>query len=236
MRADLLELEAKIGYCFRDRLLLVRALTHSSFSSECRPGRFQPDNEQLEFFGDSILGFLISELLLQRHPDLPEGQLSLAKSHLVSARRLYEVATRLGVGEFLQLGRSEEKGGGRLKKSLLADAIEAILAAIYLDGGMDAARAFVSQHVYHEPLYSGAGGATLNYKGALWERAGAEGLPTPQYVVIEETGPQHQRQFTVEARLGTSLVGRGTASSKKAAQQAAARDILEQMSAVKTEA
>ena len=122
---DLQELEAKLGHTFRDRDLLVRALTHKSFSSEARPSRFQPDNEQLEFFGDAILGFLVSEILVTEYSALPEGRLSRAKSYLVSARWLTHVAQSLSIGDFLQLGRGEERGGGRVKASLLANAIEA---------------------------------------------------------------------------------------------------------------
>jgi ribonuclease-3 len=229
MPADLQELEAKIGYTFRDRDLLVRAVTHRSYSSETKPSRFQPDNEQLEFFGDAILGFLVSERLVALHPDLPEGRLSFAKSYLVSSKWLFEVATRLGLGQFLNLGRSEEKSGGRGKKSVVADAMEALIAALYLDGGIDEARGFVAAHVYQEPLHMSFHGSHSNFKGELWELAGAQGLPAPEYVVMEETGPHHQRQFVVEARLGSTWKGRGEGSTKKAAEQAAAREILIQL-------
>jgi ribonuclease-3 len=232
MPADLQELEARIGYCFRDRTLLVRAVTHSSYASEIKPTRLQPDNEQLEFFGDSILGFLISEQLVLRHSDLPEGHLSHARSHLVSEPRLFDAAKTLGIGEFLHLGRGEEMGGGRSKKSLLSNALEAIVAAIYLDGGMDAARSFVVEHVYHEPLRTGVRGS--NYKAELWERAMAEHMPLPEYSVVEELGPSHQREFVVEARLGRMFTGRGKGTTKKSAQQLAAREILDQM--IRTEA
>src|SRR5436305_1452144 len=168
--ADLASLEAKLNYTFRNREFLVRALTHRSFASETKTPETQPDNEQLEFFGDSVLGFLISENLLARHPGLPEGQLSRAKSHLVSARWLYRVAEEIGLGDFLHLGRGEERGGGRVKPSLLANAVEAVIAALYLDGGMEPARDFVRNCVYSDDVISAAGeGEHVNYKGDLWE-------------------------------------------------------------------
>src|SRR5687767_8661530 len=141
MGADLNALEAILGHQFEDRGFLLRARTHRSYSSELPPQRPEADNEQYEFFGDAVLGFLISEALVARHPTLPEGRLSRAKSHLVSARWLHEVAQKIGLGEFLQLGRGEEHSGGRGKASLLSDALEAVIAALYFDGGMDPARA-----------------------------------------------------------------------------------------------
>src|SRR5687767_5054629 len=147
MPADLQELEARLGHVFRNRDLLVRALTHRSFSSERKVPEQHPDNEQLEFFGDAILGFLVSECLVTLLPAAPEGQLSKLKNRLVSADRLYEAAQRLELGAFLNLGRGEEMGGGRLKRSLLADALEAVIAALYLDGSLSAARELVTRYV-----------------------------------------------------------------------------------------
>jgi ribonuclease-3 len=146
------------------------------------------------------------------------------------------VATRLGLGEFLNLGRSEEKGGGRLKKSLLADAVEALIAALYIDGGLEPARQFIVEHVYYEPLHSSAQTGSLNFKGQLWERCGAEGLPKPEYSVVEESGPHHQRQFLIEARIGKLFSGRGRGTTKKAGEQNAAREILERMDRIETAA
>src|SRR3954447_21218507 len=175
--ANLYVLETKLYHTFRDRDLLIRALTHRSFSSENHTGASPPDNEQLEFFGDSILGFLVSELLVSRFPSLPEGRLSRAKSYLVSARWLHQVAQRLELGEFLHLGRGEERGGGRGKVSLLANALEAVIAALYLDGGIEAARQFIAVNIYSdEPLTADAEGEHTNYKGDLWEFASIEKL------------------------------------------------------------
>jgi ribonuclease III len=227
MAADLQELEAKLGHVFRDRDLLVRALTHKSWSSETPHA--QANNEQLEFFGDSILGFVVSEALVRRFPTLPEGHLSRAKSYLVSARWLHQVARNLGLGEFLQLGRGEERGGGRVKASLLSDAVEAIIAALYLDGGMELARRFILENVYADPVLLGSDAGNLNFKGQLWERAGAEKLPKPEYVLLDTTGPAHAPSFTVEARVGSLFAGRGEGHSKKAAEQKAAKALLEAM-------
>jgi len=234
MPADLQELEAKLGHVFRDRNLLVRALTHKSFSSETRPADLQAHNEQLEFFGDSILGFIVSEALVANYPALPEGHLSRAKSYLVSARWLHEVAHSLGLGEFLHLGRGEERGGGRVKASLLANAVEAIIAALYLDAGIEPARRFVLEHVYTQPVLLGSDAGNLNFKGQLWERAGAGKLPKPEYVVLNTIGPAHAPSFIVEARIGSLYVGRGEGQSKKAAEQNAAKALLETMDVAAT--
>ncbi|MBC7924404.1 MAG: ribonuclease III [Bryobacteraceae bacterium] len=228
--ADLQELEAKIGHSFRDRTLLVRALTHKSFSTETPASPLHTDNEQLEFFGDSILGFLVSEILVRAFPDGVEGELSRAKSHLVSARWLYQVAQNLAIGEFLNLGKGEEHSGGRVKRSLLANAIEALIAALYFDGGIDAARHFVETHVYStQALASSLEAENTNFKGALWECAGARKLPRPEYRVVQTSGPPHSPSFVVEARLGELFRGVGTGSSKKTAEQGAARALLDEM-------
>lgn len=229
--ADLQELETKLGHEFRDRSLLVRALTHKSWSSEAAPEHAGSDNEQLEFFGDSILGFLISERLVSDFATLPEGLLSRAKSYLVSARWLHHVAERLTLGDYLNLGRGEEHSGGRVKPSLLANAIEAIIAALYLDAGLDKARQFVIAHVYStEPLHAVSQGEHTNFKGELLERAGAEKLPRPEYRVLQTSGPAHAPSFVVEARLGKLFSGTGEGPSKKVAEQNAARAVLEAMS------
>ena len=235
MPADLQDLEAKLGHVFRDRSLLVRALTHKSFTSESGPNDVQADNEQLEFFGDSILGFIVSEALVANFPGLPEGHLSRAKSYLVSARWLHQVARNLGLGDYLHLGRGEERGGGRVKASLLSNALEALIAALYLDAGIDAARSFVLANVYTQPVLLGSDAGNLNFKGQLWERAGAAKLPKPEYVILDTSGPAHAPSFVVEARVGSLYSGRGEGQSKKAAQQNAARALLESMDSPATD-
>ena len=225
--ADLQALEAKLGHSFSDRSLLVRALTHRSYVSG--HGATDPsalDNERLEFLGDSILGFLLSEWLCQQYPGWTEGRLSKAKAHAVAANHLDEVARRLDLGRYLLLGPGEEKTGGRQKKALLVDALEAIIAALYLDAGLDVARAFVTGQVL--------GGKNVeelidDYKSAMDQHAQGIGLPQPKYVVVEHTGPVHARTFTVEARVGDKYTGHGSGSSKKAAAQQAAKAILDEM-------
>ena len=238
MRADLDALEAAIGHRFADREILHRALTHSSHVHEQALAGGQPavrDNEQLEFLGDSVLGFLISEDLLERLPDAAEGRLSKMKAHLVSAAWLHEAARRLRLGEYLQLGRGEEMSGGRGKKTLLVDAFEALIAAIYLDGGMAPAREFVQCFVVF-PGISADGIAAgqfpqnlTDYKSALQEFAQARRLPPPRYVIVHERGPEHSKTFTVEARVGREWVGQAEGNTKKSAAQKAARDVYERL-------
>jgi ribonuclease-3 len=230
MSADPQELERVIGHSFRDPSLLVRALTHKSLASERRnAGEPSPDNERLEFLGDAVLGFLVSEDLLRRFPDYPEGRLSIVRAQFVSAAHLYESAQRLQLGQYLQLGRGEEKGGGRAKNRLLANAMEALIAALYLDGGIDAARAFIDEHVIQDGAAVAMDSEQVNYKGPLQERAQQLGLTPPRYTVVSTSGPEHARTFVVEARIGADLVSRGEGASKKAAGQSAARLMLEQL-------
>jgi ribonuclease III len=229
MPADLQDLEARLGHAFQNRSLLVRALTHRSYSSERKAPEQHPDNEQLEFFGDSILGFLVSERLVTLFPTSPEGRLSTLKNRLVSADRLHEVAQGLDLGAFLNLGRGEEMGGGRHKRSLLADGLEAVIAALYLDGGLAAARRFVSREVIGDISATSPELQSVNYKGELEERVHLLQLPKPRYAIIEESGPGHAKMFIVEARVGDAYAERGVASTKKAGAQLAAKAILERM-------
>jgi ribonuclease-3 len=230
MRVDLEILEAAIGFRFRNRDLLIRALTHSSHAYEKSQ---QPlgDNEQLEFLGDAVLGFLISEQLLKRYPAYREGRLSILKNYLVSASHLFEVARKLELGEYLLLGRGEELSGGRVKKGVLADAVEALIAAIYLDGGIDEARGFVVRHILTPaPELAGSPEAPFtNFKGALQEAARTLNLPSPRYAVVGEQGPAHARRFTVEVRIGADLIARAEGDSKKSAGQNAAEQVLKRL-------
>ncbi len=221
-------LEAKLGYTFSQPALLVRALTHRSSLSD-KTGKMPDadDNEQLEFLGDSILGFVVAEALFRRFPSAREGQLSQWKSHLVSAAYLHQRALALGLGEYLLLGKGEERNGGRERPTLLANAFEAVIAAMHLDGGHAAARAFIETTVLagldklddeHIEL--------LNHKSVLQERTQAMGLPVPRYTTITSSGPQHAKLFTVEARVGDGLSARAVGSSKKLASQRAAQEML----------
>jgi len=228
--APLENLEARLGYRFRESHLLVRALTHRSRCSELPTLADNSDNEQLEFLGDSVLGFVASEALVVRHPGAREGRLSQLKSHLVSSTHLHRCALELGLGEYLLLGRGEERSGGRERKALLADSLEAVIAAIYLDGGIEAARTFIRMHVLtllEDPEHIDSIGQ-LNYKSALQERALALGLPIPRYSTAATTGPEHAKIFTIEAKVGDQHA-RGTGSSKKSASQKAAQLLLEKL-------
>src|SRR5581483_5170880 len=196
MRAELAQLETRLNHQFASPALLRRAITHSSAAHEAQSGPCPPDrdNEQLEFLGDSILGFLTSEALVARHPDFREGELSRLKAHLVSAAHLYGVARRLDLGSYLDLGRSEEMSGGRAKKTLLVNALEALIAAIYLDGGIDPARRFVAEQVLDAPNYmdpsldGDVSQEIANFKSALQELAQSRKLAQPRYTIVRERG------------------------------------------------
>ena len=223
-------IEATIGYAFKDRALLRCALTHASHAYEVA-GDTATDNQRLEFLGDAVLGLLASEYLVRRYPDFREGRLSGLKNYLVSASHLSQVARRIGLGEHLLLGKGEELTGGRTKAGVLADALEALLGAIYLDAGLEAARSFAERHVFSaaELLVETAGPQPSNYKGALQEAARRLQLPAPRYVVVEAQGPPHARRYTVEVRLGEDLAARGEGPSKKAAGQQAAQALLKRL-------
>ena len=231
MPADLGMLETAIGHVFRDRELFQRALTHKSRVHEQSEIPHTGDNEQLEFLGDAILGFVVSECLVSRFPAAPEGRLSKMKAHLVSAARLYEVAQTLSLGDFLFLGRGEEMSGGRAKKALLSDAMEALIAAMYVDGGLEAAKAFIENHVVGSFAVAegSVDGAVADYKSALQEMAQALKLPPPRYFIVGEQGPEHSKTFTVEVRVGKEWIGQAQGLSKKAAGQKAAQGILQQL-------
>jgi ribonuclease-3 len=234
MRAELEKLEAEIGHRFHKRELLYRALTHSSHANEKQAGKLLSatlaDNEQLEFLGDAVLGFLISEDLVGRFPSYPEGRLSKLKAHLVSAVHLYEVAQRLELGTYLQLGRGEEMSGGRTKKTLLVNALEALIAALYLDAGMEAVRKLVERFIIGNGDLSQTSGAPLvDFKSALQELAQARKLPQPRYAIVKVRGPEHSKLFTVEVRVGRDLAGQAEGVSKKSASQKAALEVLERL-------
>lgn len=227
-------LEEKLGYRFQHRELLLRALTHRSWLAEQGSAfEVKSDNEQLEFLGDSILGFIVSESLVNRHADTREGQLSQWKAQLVSSAHLHHCALALDLGRYLRLGKGEERNGGRTRKTVLANALEAVIAAIHIDGGIEAARRFTIEHVLGALANGEAMDAIglLNYKGILHERAQALGLPSPEYTTVETSGPDHAKVFTVEARIGEHLASRATGTSKKAASQQAAEVLMTRLEA-----
>lgn len=226
-------LEQRLNHQFRGRELLQQALTHRSraFEASAHSAERQHDNEQLEFLGDAILGFLVSEALVRRYPAYPEGRLSKLKAYLVSSRHLHHVAVQLGLGDHLLLGRGEELSGGRAKRALLANAVEALIAALYLDAGIDVVRQFVLAMVVgdFDPEKARHEELAVDYKSALQEAAQALGLPMPRYTIVRESGPEHSKTFTVEARVGAHFVERADGSSKKSAGQRAAKLVLAQL-------
>lgn len=239
---EITALEESLGYHFRRRAVIEQALTHSSQAREQEAqqtgdSRYTVnDNEQMEFLGDTVLSLVTSEELFHRFPHFREGELSKLRAHLVSERHLILVAQQLELGQYLRLGRGEEKSGGRGKTALLVDALEAILAAIYLDGGLEVAREFVLHNVVNPELerMEREGGMlpVTDFKSALQEAAQGLGLPQPAYVLVDEAGPEHRKTFTVEARLVArngrepEFVGRAQGSTKKTAEQDAARQLL----------
>ncbi len=232
MTADLEILELAIGHAFGDRSLLVRALTHKSSVYEKSPADpALSDNEQLEFLGDSILGFLVSESLVRSFPGYPEGRLSKLKAHLVSAAHLYEVAQSIDLGSYLLLGRGEEMSGGREKKALLANAVEAVIAAMYLDSGINPVSSFVEDSVIGPfiPTEDVNGRLVTDYKSALQETAQSLKLPPPRYVIVKESGPEHAKTFTVEVRVGKEVSSQADGCSKKSAGQKAAQQVLDRL-------
>ncbi len=223
---ELNKLEKAIGHTFARRELLVRALTHSSHSHE-RTADAAAHNEQLEFLGDAILGFLVSRELVERFPAYSEGQLSKMKAHLVSAAHLLSIAQGLGLGAYLQLGRGEEKSGGRNKRALLVDAMEALIAALYLDAGLEKTQPIVRRMVLEGWLERGIEAFPfVDFKSALQEHLQAARRPQPRYVVVEERGPEHRKTFTVEVRVGRAYTARAEGPTKKTAEQEAARAAL----------
>ena len=227
---DLSPLEYRLGHCFADRMLLRQALSHRSFAAE-RVGGAAPlcdQNEQLEHLGDSVLGFIVSEYLFRRFPAVPEGRLTQMKAELVNASHLYRTAQRLHLGQFLLLGKTEEVNGGREKKALLANAVEALIAALYLDAGLERVKHFVLTELVGEfsPFEPLPDISAADFKGALQEVARQRKLPPPQYSVVREEGPQHAKTFTVEVRVGEGFSGRAEGSTKKEASQLAAQFAL----------
>jgi ribonuclease-3 len=223
-------LEESIGHRFRDRGTLEHALTHRSRANEDVTGGVA-DNESLEFLGDALLGFVIAEALCARFADRDEGQKSKMKGALVSTLTLARQAERMGLGEHLLLGRGEEKTGGRRKQALLADGYEAIIAALYLDGGIDVARSFILREF--EPLITEVAGAVTigdDHKSALQEALQGRGDPLPEYAVTAEDGPAHRRVFRIDVRVRGEVLATAEGRSKKEAEQDAARMALERIS------
>jgi ribonuclease-3 len=251
MRSQLLDssaLQETLGYRFRDAGILERALTHSSFAREAESaagtGTVLPsDNEQLEFLGDSVLSFVVSQELFRMFPEYSEGDLSKLRAHVVSARALSRPAKQLEIGRFLRFGKGEEKSGGRSKSALLVNALEAIIAALFLDGGLDTAHQIVLKFILRpslRELEAGSKGVlpVTDYKSALQEAVHAAGRPQPRYSVIKEEGPDHRKIFTVEVSVAafnsdSPLITRAEGTTKKRAEQRAAREAWESLQVAK---
>jgi ribonuclease-3 len=229
LRDEFEGLQRAIDYRFRDRGLLEHAMTHTSRANEDVSGGVV-DNESLEFLGDAVLGLLVADMLFHEMPRSSEGQKSKAKAQLVSTANLARLAERLGLGEHLLLGRGEEKTGGRRKQALLADAYEALIAAIYLDGGIEQARAFVARELSPQLAEVREGSLTgQDHKSALQEYLQSRDLPLPEYRLAGSLGPDHRKQFQVEVVLKDDVMAQAVGPSKKEAEQEAARLTLEKL-------
>lgn len=242
---ELQELESAVGHHFQRPAILEQALTHSSFAREAETAgaadgdpALQGDNEQLEFLGDAVLSFVVSQELFRRFPEYTEGDLSKLRAHIVSARALLRPARQLEIGKYLRFGKGEEKSGGRTKSALLVNALEALIAAVFLDAGPDKAHQFIVSAVVQpalEELEKWGPGAlpVTDYKSALQEVVHASGRPQPRYSLVKERGPDHRKIFTVEVHVpapgagGEAFVSRAEGSTKKRAEQGAARQAWE---------
>ena len=221
------DLENAIGYRFQNITLLQNALAHSSYANE-RWHNSLMSNERLEFLGDSILGMVVAEHLYRNFPDRPEGELTRMRADMVCETSLAAIAEQVGLGGHLLLGHGEEAGGGRNRASILADAVESVIAACFLDGGMEAARAFIARFVLCKVPEKQL--VNRDYKTALQELVQQKKNQTITYRLVGESGPDHDKTFLVEVSLNGTVIGEGTGTSKKRAEQDAARAALEQLS------
>jgi len=226
--ADLAILEQTLGIVFNDSSLLEQALVHSSYLNE-NPGLVQASNERLEFLGDAILGLVVAEKLYQDYPYFAEGEMTRIRSALVRRDTLTRMARAITLGDYLYLGRGEETTGGRNKPANLASALEAVIAAVFIDQGLSIARDFILRLLDTELQKVIRQGIAIDYKSRLQELTQSREQQIPSYHIVETTGPEHSKTFTVEARLGEVVLGRGSGKSKKLAETQAARSALEQL-------
>jgi len=225
MSAAATDLETILGYQFTDRQLLERALIHSSYGAESSAKNY----ETLEFLGDAVLDLVLSDLMMREHPDFAEGDLTRLRAALANASHLADVAGRLGLGAWLRLGKGEEQNGGREKESILAACYEAVLGAVFLDGGYEAARAVATPH-FEEAVRSPAS-AREDFKTILQEHTQRVHKTTPTYKVMQISGPDHDRHYRIELLLGERRLAQGEGRSRKLAEQEAARTALELLKA-----
>ena len=220
---DITEFEGFIRYHFQNKHLLLEALSHSSYANEKRKTR--NSNERLEFLGDSVLSIVVSDFLFHKYPNLPEGELTKLRASMVCEKALHVFAQEIHLGDFLLLGKGEEHTGGRTRSSILADAFEAVIAAIYLDGGMEAAKRHILRFIPKDPELEEPIGFQ-DYKTQLQEVIQKNPEEKVEYVLVDEVGPDHNKAFTVEVCLNSNVIGTGVGHSKKAAEQLAAKEAL----------
>ena len=223
------KLEEKLGYTFHDRRLLENALTHSSYANENK-SKGETSNERLEFLGDSVLGMVVADHLYRAHPDMPEGELTRTRAALVCEDSLVEVAAQLELGQYLKLGRGEDAGGGRKRPSIQADAVEAVIAAVYLDGGIGSARKLITNFILTNNEREQEG-AIRDFKTALQELVQRESGRVLSYRLMGESGPDHAKVFSVEVDLDGKPIGAGEGRSKKEAEQNAAKAAMARLRA-----
>ena len=222
-------LEDKLGYHFENPALLENALTHSSYANENK-SRGETSNERLEFLGDSVLGMVVADHLYRTHPDMPEGELTRTRAALVCEDSLVEVAAQLELGQYLKLGRGEDAGGGRRRPSIQADAVEAVIAAVYLDGGIGSARKLITNFILTNNEREQEG-AVRDFKTALQELVQRESGRVLSYRLMGESGPDHAKVFSVEVDLNGQPIGAGEGRSKKEAEQNAAKAAMAKLKA-----
>jgi len=215
------ELQTKLNYRFKDRNLILTALTHSSYANEHKC----ESNERLEFLGDSILGMVVAAYLYRLFPDMPEGKMTRLRAELVCEQSLHRVASKMDFGENLRLGRGEELSGGRERNSILADCVEAVIAALYLDGGFDIARGFIMEHILSELDQSDFAYGS-DFKTELQELVQQKPNQSLNYIMVAENGPDHMKSFTAQVRLNGAVLGTGEGRTKKEAEQNAAKRAL----------
>lgn len=223
-------LSCQIDYHFKNQELLKEAMTHRSVCQD--KNKTNISNERLEFLGDAVLGLVITDELFRRFPDHDEGQLTKAKSHLVSREVLWKQAEKLDLGQYLLVSNGEEKSGGRTRQSILADAFEAVIGAIFIDGGLEAVRYFIQRHLLKDMDSLLSSKYHHNFKSLLLETVQAKGELVPQYRVVFESGPDHHKEFTVEVSIDNKALGRGSGPSKKKAEQRAARQALQKLGVI----
>ncbi|MCM1328687.1 MAG: ribonuclease III [Ruminococcus sp.] len=223
---DFTEFEKKIGYKFKNKELLHEALSHSSYANEIKNGRHS--NERLEFLGDSVLSIVVSKHLFTHFKHLPEGELTKIRASLVCEKALFEFSKKIDLGKHIILGKGEENSGGRTRPSIVSDAFEAVIAAIYLDGGMEAAEKYVLSFIPKD-LNANSSKALHDYKTALQEIIQRNPEERVEYVLADQKGPDHDRIFVVQVKLNSNVIGEGEGRSKKQAEQAAAREALRLM-------